>query len=104
MCFLLQVIPRTSLPGPVSALSASPSGRHLAASVGRDIFLWQCSSGALLRHLRGAHLQDVTCLAWTQDGAHLVSGSEDGGVYAWRFLQLADVDQVNYVSERDVPV
>ena len=56
-------------PGPVKALASTADGRHLAAAVGGDVHVWQCSSGALVAVLQGGHYQDVTRLAFTPDGS-----------------------------------
>ncbi len=74
--------------GPVRALSGSPSGRHLAAAVDRDLFVWQTSSGALLAAARKAHLSEITHLTFTDDGSHLISAGKDGGVSVWPMLHL----------------
>ena len=37
------------------------------------------------------HSQSVTCLAWSRDGHHLVSGSLDSTVSLWRVLDNAQV-------------
>ena len=93
--------PKTILPGVASALCPSPSGQYLVVAVRRDLFLWQLSSGALLRHLRGCHFQSVTSIRFSQDGCHLVTASEDGGVSAWTLLDLVALGAKGRSSSSD---
>ncbi len=80
-------------PGPVDAVALAPDGRTLAA-VWNDydwqerrwkpslIRLWELSSGKPLRDLAG-HADAVTALAFTSDGAALLSASLDRTVRIW---------------------
>ncbi len=102
--FFSQISPKMTLPGIASSLCPSPSGRHLAAAVGRDLFLWQVSSGILLRHLRACHLQAVTRVRFTDDGSRLLTASEDGGVRAWRMVDLTSLPLEGRPGRRSDPV
>jgi len=73
---------RLFTPGPVSAMTVSPSGNYLVASVEENINIWQVSTGALLGVVT-RHYQPVTVLRFTQDSSHFISGGADGQVLVW---------------------
>jgi WD40 repeat protein len=82
----------------VAAVALSPDGR-LAATAGgsaahpydvdepRRIRLWDVVSGKEVAHFEG-HTADVTCLAFSPDGARLVSGLRDTAVLVWDMTAL----------------
>jgi len=76
---------RLFTPGPVSALSCSPSGNYLAAAVQESVTVWQVGTGSLLTVL-SRHYQPVTVLTFTKDGTHLITGGEDGQVLCWALV------------------
>jgi periodic tryptophan protein 2 len=67
-----------------SCLAVDPSGEVVAAgSHDTDaVHVWSVQTGALLDRLAG-HEGPVSCLAFTPDGASLVSGSWDNTVRVW---------------------
>jgi hypothetical protein len=58
-------------------VAASPDGRRLAVSRGRELEIRALPSLALERSL-GSHEAEVTNLTWSSDGARLASTAEDG--------------------------
>ncbi|XP_044003030.1 WD repeat-containing protein 18 [Aphidius gifuensis] len=78
---------RLTTPGKISALSCTSNGAYIAASVAEKIFIWQTSTGKLLRTL-GRHYQTVTCLKFSDDKSTLVSGGDDGLVYVWSLMKI----------------
>jgi WD40 repeat protein len=79
--------PLTALPHrhPVLAVAFSPDGATLATAAGPTVRLWDAATGGERLTLRG-HRRDagsVTALAFTPDGAALLSGSIDRSVRLW---------------------
>lgn len=63
--------------GPVTSVSWAPDGRHIAIGLNSsDIQMWDTSSNALLRTLRGVHQSRVGSLAWNNN--ILTTGGMDG--------------------------
>lgn len=84
---------RLTTPGKISALACTSNGGYIAASVAEKIFIWQTSTGKLIRIL-GRHYQTVTCLKFSEDKSTLVSGGDDGLVYVWSLMKIVnDHDQ-----------
>uniref|UniRef100_A0A3Q3GVZ3 WD repeat-containing protein 18-like n=1 Tax=Labrus bergylta TaxID=56723 RepID=A0A3Q3GVZ3_9LABR len=78
-------------PGVVTCLTASPNGVFLAAAITEAVYLWEVSlllfkstvsTGKLLSVL-SRHYQDVTCLKFTDDSSHFVSGGKDNLALVW---------------------
>ncbi|KAK1897591.1 WD repeat-containing protein 18 [Dissostichus eleginoides] len=70
-------------PGVITCLTASPDGLFLAAGVAEGIYLWEVSTGKLLSVLN-RHYQDVTCLKFTDDSSHFISGGKDNMALVWK--------------------
>ncbi|KAF3834645.1 hypothetical protein F7725_027203 [Dissostichus mawsoni] len=68
--------------GVITCLTASPDGLFLAAGVAEGIYLWEVSTGKLLSVLN-RHYQDVTCLKFTDDSSHFISGGKDNMALVW---------------------
>jgi WD40 repeat protein len=72
---------------PISALSFSPSGTHLAAGLSNGkVFAYSSSSPEtwkLETNRWSAHTARVTSLSWSPDGTKAVSGSLDTNVCVW---------------------
>ncbi|KAL4000157.1 signal transducer and activator of transcription 3 [Sarotherodon galilaeus] len=84
-------------PGVVTCLSASPNGLFLAAGVAEAIYLWEVCTGKLLSVL-SRHYQDVTCLKFTDDSSHFVSGGKDNLALVWSLSSVVQLD-VNHAPE-----
>ncbi|KAJ1086280.1 hypothetical protein NDU88_006402 [Pleurodeles waltl] len=79
-------------PGPVNCLAASPNGLYLAAGMAESIYLWEVSSGALLAIL-SRHYQDLTCLCFTDDSSHFLSGAKDSLALVWSLYSVLNTEQ-----------
>lgn len=66
----------------VQALSFDPSGRLLAVAAGSSLGLWDAWSGHPTQPLKG-HVDRIGCLAFSPDGAWLVSGDAAGLLQTW---------------------
>ncbi|XP_038048638.1 WD repeat-containing protein 18-like isoform X2 [Patiria miniata] len=82
---------RIVCPGVVSCLAASPDNTLCAAGIAEKIHIWQTCSGYQLSVL-SHHYQTVTCLCFTDDGSHLVSGGEDNLVMVWYTASILQPD------------
>jgi WD40 repeat protein len=71
--------------GRMLSLAVAPDGKSLACGIGREVRLYELSSDAPARAVT-SHDGDVTSVAFTPDGAAVVSGSHDQTV---RFTRLA---------------
>ncbi|CAI9591424.1 unnamed protein product [Staurois parvus] len=78
-------------PGPVTCLAASPSGLYLVAGIGESIYLWEVCTGNLLAILN-SHYQDLTCLTFTDDSSHFVSGAKDSLVLVWNLFTVLQAE------------
>eukprot|EP00163_Fabomonas_tropica_P014165 TRINITY_DN2585_c1_g1_i6.p1 TRINITY_DN2585_c1_g1~~TRINITY_DN2585_c1_g1_i6.p1 ORF type:complete len:528 (-),score=175.77 TRINITY_DN2585_c1_g1_i6:386-1969(-) len=68
----------------VTAVVYSPNGEYLASGCGgREIFVWNTSSGEVAIQGWVYHTAAITTLAWSPDSEHLASGSVDSQVYVW---------------------
>ncbi|XP_069503618.1 WD repeat-containing protein 18 [Ambystoma mexicanum] len=79
-------------PGPVTCLAASPNGLYLAAGIADSIYMWEVSSGSLLAIL-SRHYQDLTCICFTDDSSHFLSGAKDSLVLVWSLYSVLNTDQ-----------
>ncbi|KAJ4943242.1 hypothetical protein JOQ06_005746, partial [Pogonophryne albipinna] len=75
-------------PGVITCLTASPDGLFLAAGVAEGIYLWEVSTGKLLSVLN-RHYQDVTCLKFTDDSSHFISGGKDNMALVWSLCRAS---------------
>ncbi|XP_016948415.1 WD repeat-containing protein 18 [Drosophila biarmipes] len=73
---------RFVVPGKVNALALTPDGNFLVAGIQENIYLWHLNSGRMLNTL-SKHYQAVTCLRFTDNGEHFISGGKDGAVLVW---------------------
>jgi len=78
-----RVVKEFELPSEVQVLAALPPGRLLTGDVAGELKIWNASTWGEERTLSG-HEQKVTCVAVSQTGRLLASGSEDGTVRLWR--------------------
>lgn len=73
---------RFVVPGKVNAMALTPDGCFLAAGIQENIYLWHMNTGRMLNTL-SKHYQPVTCLRFTDNGEHFISGGKDGAVLVW---------------------
>jgi WD40 repeat protein len=84
VCALPGFEEKRALPEKCSAAAFAPSGRRLAIGMSDgSVKIVDTDGGAEERVFRG-HAGGVTCLAWSPDGARLVSGSRDGTALVWK--------------------
>ncbi|XP_012921454.2 WD repeat-containing protein 18 isoform X1 [Heterocephalus glaber] len=88
-------------PGPVTCVTTAPNGLYVLAGIGENIYLWEVSTGNLLVIL-SRHYQDVSCLKFTGDSSHFVSGSKDCLVLAWSLWSVLQVDPSRIPAPRHV--
>lgn len=89
---------RCALPEKLTALAASADGGFMVGggATGR-VYLWEVPNGAMLRSWE-AHYRAVSAIAFTDDGTHFVTGSEDSLLRAWPIAQILD-----YASGHQAP-
>ncbi|XP_048831758.1 WD repeat-containing protein 18 [Brienomyrus brachyistius] len=78
-------------PGIVTCLTASPNGLYLLAGIAEAIYVWEVSSGNLLAILT-RHYQDLTCLRFTDDSSHFISGGKDSLALVWSITNVVQPD------------
>lgn len=67
----------------VNAVAFSPDGRTLAAASGTDVQMWDPQTGHGWPYKPMRHPSDIRALAFSADGARLVSGDAEGNVKVW---------------------
>jgi len=70
-------------PGNLQSMAVSPCGHILIGTVDERIYVWQTSSGKLLRIISNGHYQKINLTKFTSDGSHFVTAGEDGNVILW---------------------
>uniref|UniRef100_A0A8C8RMV9 WD repeat-containing protein 18 n=1 Tax=Pelusios castaneus TaxID=367368 RepID=A0A8C8RMV9_9SAUR len=88
-------------PGLVTCLTASPNGLYILAGIAESIYLWEVSSGNLLAILN-RHYQDVTCLCFTDDSSHFVSGGKDCLGLVWNLYSTLQAEPSEIPDPRHV--
>lgn len=93
---------RLVCPGRVSSLAVSPDGCYCVTAVAEKLHVWHIASG---RHLAVAvrHFQAVSCVRFTDDGSHFVSGGEDGLVLVWPLAYLISNDGGEVIAGQNEP-
>ncbi|KAH9479497.1 Pre-rRNA-processing protein IPI3 [Psilocybe cubensis] len=87
-----QISLKIVLPEKLTAIALDRRGDLCAGgtATGR-VYLWETSSGVLFNSW-DAHYRQVNVLRFTNDGAALISGSDDSGVSVWSVSRLVDED------------
>ncbi|XP_063085294.1 WD repeat-containing protein 18 [Cavia porcellus] len=88
-------------PGPVTCVTTAPNGLYVLAGIAESIYLWEVSTGNLLVIL-SRHYQDVSCLKFTGDSSHFISGSKDCLALAWSLCSVLQVDPSRIPAPRHV--
>ncbi|EKM61844.1 uncharacterized protein PHACADRAFT_248719, partial [Phanerochaete carnosa HHB-10118-sp] len=80
------------LPGQPFLSTCSPNfpsaGDKFACGSGNSVLVLDLASGEVRQAFSG-HTKDVTCVAYSQDGTRIASGSKDGAVRLWDATQNA---------------
>ncbi|KAI5077894.1 hypothetical protein GOP47_0007718 [Adiantum capillus-veneris] len=75
---------------PIGPVACTSDGSYLVGGgVSGRIYLWEVSSGRLLR-VWAAHYKAVSCLVFSDDESLLISGADDGFVNVWPLLRVLD--------------
>ncbi|KAJ8278706.1 hypothetical protein COCON_G00057720 [Conger conger] len=88
-------------PGIVTCLAASPNGLILLAGIAEAIYVWEVSTGNLLAIL-SRHYQDLTCLRFTDDSSHFVSGGKDNLALVWNLTSVVQLDSARTPEPRHI--
>nr|XP_004654742.1 WD repeat-containing protein 18 [Jaculus jaculus] len=88
-------------PGPVTCLTTAPNGLYVLAGIAESLYLWEVSTGNLLVIL-SRHYQDVSCVKFTGDSSHFVSGGKDCLVLAWSLCSVLQADPSRILAPRHV--
>ncbi|CAI5798785.1 repeat-containing 18 [Podarcis lilfordi] len=88
-------------PGLVSCLAAAPNGLYILAGIAESIYLWEVSSGNLLAILN-RHYQDLSCVAFTDDSSHFLSGAKDSLVIVWNLYSVLQAENAQSPEPRHV--
>ncbi|KAF9480515.1 WD40 repeat-like protein [Pholiota conissans] len=90
-----QITLKIVLPEKLTSIALDRNGELCAGgtAAGR-IYLWETASG-ILYNSWDAHYRQVNVLHFTNDGAALISGSDDSGVSVWSVSRLLDEDMQN---------
>jgi len=93
---------RLVCPGRVSSLAVSPDGCYCVTAVAEKLHVWHIASGRRLA-VAVRHFQTVSCVHFTDDGSHFVSGGEDGLVLVWPLAYLISNDGGEVIAGQNEP-
>eukprot|EP00158_Paraphelidium_tribonemae_P008234 Partr_v1_DN28522_c0_g1_i2_m73714 putative TAF5-like RNA polymerase II, p300 CBP-associated factor (PCAF)-associated factor len=80
---------------PLSAISISPSGSHLATGCfGGSLKLWDAGSCELVRAFKG-HADRTCSIAWFPSGSSFASAASDGSISMWNVDNEAPVSMLD---------
>lgn len=88
-------------PGIVTCLCASPDGLYVLAGIAEAIYLWEVSTGNLLAIL-SRHFQDLSCIKFTDDSSHFVSGGKDNLAFIWNLSSVVQLDSSRTPEPRHI--
>ncbi len=66
----------------ITAIAVDPDGKTALIAADRSIYQWDLHTGEMRQTFTG-HTATVTCVAFTDDGAKAISGSDDKTVRVW---------------------
>ncbi|XP_072749709.1 WD repeat-containing protein 18 [Anoplolepis gracilipes] len=93
--------------GKVNALTCTPNGSYIIASIDQQLFIWQTCTGRLLANIV-RHYQPISCLAITKDGSLFASAGEDGLLFVWSLYKTVnnkqDCSPIHTFSNHDMPI
>ncbi len=75
--------------GTVRSLTWSPDGARIASTVYDTVEVWNSTSGNLLNTYKGHSGNNVNAVAWSHNGKHVASGSDDRTVQVWDAASLS---------------
>jgi pre-rRNA-processing protein IPI3 len=78
--------------GCVSCLATSKCGNYAALGIQEKIFILQVHSGRILNVLT-RHLQNVSCIRFSQDDRYLITASDDTLILAWDFNEVLTTER-----------
>ncbi|KIJ55698.1 hypothetical protein M422DRAFT_200031 [Sphaerobolus stellatus SS14] len=92
-----QLMSKIILPEKLSCIALDSRGAYCAAGTtnGR-LYLWEIASGILFSAFE-AHYRIISALQFTQDGAAIISVSDDSTVSVWSMSRLLDEDSQNEI-------
>lgn len=76
--------------GSLMCADLSGDGRNVATGGGAGGFIWDAETGTVTRMLSG-HLSGVGCIAFSQDGTKVITGSAGGKAKLWRVLDSTEI-------------
>ena len=83
-----QVLHKMTTAEKMVSVASSHGGQYMAAATaGGKVYLWHISTGHLMRVFE-AHYRRITCLAFSNDDATLLTASEDAAVNVWLLAHL----------------
>jgi WD40 repeat protein len=68
--------------GRFSAITFSPDGRHVAAGVDREVRIYECETGRMLRRCT-ARMGTQLSIAFSSDGSRLLTGGANPHLHVW---------------------
>ncbi|EFA75458.1 WD40 repeat-containing protein [Heterostelium album PN500] len=74
-------------------IAASSDANYVAmGSHGGSVYIWEASTGALLRVFE-AHYSKITAVTFTKDDSFLLTGGDDGVINCWSLESILDREQ-----------
>ena len=83
--------------GTLNAIAVSPNGEFMVTGGSRGAFLWEISSGTVIRTFEG-DTHWVTSVAFSPDGQSILTGSYDSTVKLWPVGQNTESGAVTIVE------
>jgi WD40 repeat protein len=82
---------KARLPEPfmTAGIHVSPCGHYaIGGGASGTLYVWSTLSGQLLQTVPRAHYRSITCLKFTLDHRHVISGGADGMVHVFALMDL----------------